>query len=89
MEEAILSKVIESVKDIFAANSTVETFSKMSEQQKTLRALCNKRTFSSNFQNASVEMHTKFKIVPELFNSKQGIYRDEQNYRCPLEEYQN
>ena len=88
-EEATLSNAIESVKDIFAANSTVETFSKMSEQQETLRALCNKRTFFSNFQNASVEMHTKFKIVPELFNSKQGIYRYEQNYRCPLEEYQN
>ena len=88
-EEAILSKAMESVKDIIAANSTVETFSKMSEQQETLRALYNERTFFSNFQNASVEMHTKFKIVPELFNSKQGIYRDEQNYRCPLEEYQN
>ena len=34
-EEAILSKAIESVKDITAANSTVETFSKMSEQQET------------------------------------------------------
>ena len=88
-EVAALTDAIESIKGTIAANNRIEIFSKISEQQETLRALCNERNLFSCFPNASAEVHTKFKIFPKLFNAKQGIYREEQNYKCPLEEYEN
>ena len=88
-EVATLSEAIESAKDSIVENDLVRTFTKMSEKRKTLHTLCNERENISYLPNISAEIYTKFKIVPELFNSKQGIYREEQNYRCPLEEYEN
>ena len=88
-EIATLTETIESAKNTIAANNPVETFSKMSKQWETLHALYKQRKNFSHFPNASAEMHTKFKIFPKLFNSKQGIFRDEYSYRCPLEEYEN
>ena len=87
-EVAIFTEAIESAKSTIVESNSVRIFPDMLEQQETLSALRSQRNFFSYSQNVSAKIHTKFKIVPELFNSKQGIFRAGQNYRCPLEEYE-
>ena len=88
-EVATLSEAIESAKDSIIESDPVRIFTKMSEQRETLSTLCNERKNISCLPNISAELYTKFKIDPELFNSKQGIFRAGQNYQCLLEEYEN
>ena len=85
-EVATFTEAIESAKNTIVENNPVRMFTKMSEQQETLSALRNQRKI---FPNVSAKVHTEFKIVPELFNSKQGIFRGGENYRYLLEEYEN
>ena len=85
-EVATFTEAIESAKSTVVENNPVRMFTKMSEQQEALSALPNQRKI---FPNVSVEVHTEFKIVPELFNSKQGIFRAGRNYKCLLEKYEN
>ena len=85
-EIATFTEAIESAKNTIVENNPVRMFTKMSEQQENLSALRNQRKI---FPNVSAEVHTEFKIVPELFNSKLGIFQAGQNYKCLLEEYGN